>query len=96
MKIQVKKIHLFNGTSKVKASADITIGGQITIYGCSIIEKNDGGKFVSMPQRKDKNDEKKYWSIVWIESKELTEAIRAAVMAEYEKMTGEAEAPGAT
>lgn len=88
MKIEIKKMHLCTDPHiKTKAAADITLGGLITVYGCSVVAKNDGGMFVSMPQKKDKNKEK-YWSIVYIEDKALMEAIQAAVLAEYKKKAG--------
>lgn len=87
MKIEIKKLYIFpNPQGKVRASVDITIGGLITIYGCSIIEGQNNGYFLSMPQKKDSKQEGKYWSIVFINDKELLEAIRHTVVEEYKKL----------
>lgn len=64
--------------------ADVRItteAGSIRINGISIVESKQGGYFVSLPQRKDKNNDR-WFSIVEAEGK-LRDQIRDAIMEAY-------------
>lgn len=37
----------------------------VTIYGCRLLETKDGVPFIGFPQRQDKRDKDKYWSIAY-------------------------------
>ena len=45
----------------------------VTIYGCRICQTKDGEPFVGFPQKKDRKDPNKYWSVCYAPlSKEQT------------------------
>lgn len=37
----------------------------VTIYGCRICENREGVPFVGFPQRRDKHDQDKWWSVAY-------------------------------
>lgn len=37
----------------------------VTIYGCRLLETKDGQPFIGFPQRQDRKDKDKYWSIAY-------------------------------
>lgn len=94
MKVDIIRMHLFDGAGKKKAAADITIGGIITIYGCAVVEGKEGALFIGMPQRKDPKQEGKYWSIVKIEKDEVYAEVSKKVIEEYfKKVAPQTDAP---
>ena len=83
MKVDIKRLHIFEGEGKVKAAADITIGGLVTIYGCKVVLGKEDQLFLGLPQRKDPKDEKKYWPVITVENKEVMAEISGKVVEAY-------------
>lgn len=82
MKIEILRIKAFDGDGKKKAAVDIKIGGMITIYGCSLVEGNDG-LFLGLPQRKDGKVENKWWPVVKIEDATLYTQVKDKAVEAY-------------
>jgi len=77
MEITVKE-----NTNKVGTFYDITLDCGVTIYGCQRKQgtgKNGEYDFISMPQRKGTKDGKDAWFPIISVSRELSDAIHAAV-----------------
>ena len=75
----IAKVFKNNYDGKVKANASITIDEALVVTGLRIIEGSKG-LFVSMPQRKVKEE---YKDLVFPLNKELREQISTAVLKEY-------------
>ncbi len=84
-------------TSKILADASVTLRdplmGDLVIKKIRIMQSNDGGEFVSLPQNKFQKDGKDQYSpIVWA-SKEWKEKIDEAVLSEYSREIAAAARP---
>lgn len=64
----------------LKAFADVSIGGLLTIRGVRVLESKKG-IFVSMPQEQGKNN--KWYDQVVLKSAELYESMSAKVLEHY-------------
>lgn len=63
-------------------SASVTLDGAVIINDCKIMNGKNG-KFISLPERKGKDD--KYYNVVWVVDERLREEITKKVLEEYEK-----------
>ena len=78
------------GNANVTIVADgVTL---MDINDCRIVQKKDGGFFVTTPQKQiEKNGEKKYSSIVFVINEDLKKKIETEVLNEYHKAAGAAD-----
>lgn len=83
LQIQIDKMRKFDrDESKVKGACSVVLAdGRIKINNVTIVEGKNG-LFVSLPQRKGKDD--KYYNIVSIRDDDDLQAIKDAVMAAFE------------
>ena len=65
---------------------DVCINDEVVIYGCKIVNAKNGGKFVSMPQRKGNDD--KYYAHVRFKTRELQDEFSHLVISAYEGNSG--------
>ena len=79
--IQVSRIYRFDGESKLKAFADITLAG-IVIKGFSVVNGSNG-LFVSMPRHQGKDG--KWYNTVYPTTKELKEQLSEVVLTAYKE-----------
>lgn len=63
-------------------SASVTLDGAVIINDCKIMNGKNG-KFVSLPERKGKDE--KYYNVVWVVDNRLREDITAKILEEFEK-----------
>lgn len=86
MKIDVLKLRLVDGNGAVCGYADVTIAGEITLYGCKIVQQDGQRAYVRPPDRPYPGpDGTKRWTpIVEIHDEAMRAAIQAAVLAAYE------------
>lgn len=77
------RIHLLNGSDKIKAVASVLVGESIMVTGIRIVE-GIHGLFISMPQRKNSNIGE-YTDVVFPISKEMREELSALLLAEFSK-----------
>lgn len=63
-------------------SASVTLDGAVIINDCKIMNGKNG-KFVSLPERKGKDD--KYYNVVWVVDNRLREEMTAKILEEFEK-----------
>lgn len=84
MQITNVKVTKFDGTSKVKGVATITLDNEFVIHNLKIVEKkNTKELFIAMPNRKNKAGEfKDYCHPI---TKTLREIITKSIFAEFEK-----------
>lgn len=76
------KIYPQAGKGNLLAFASATIGGCFAVNGIRIMD-SEKGKFVSMPQ--NKGNDGKYHDICCPTTKEMRQALNAAVLGEYQK-----------
>jgi stage V sporulation protein G len=79
--IQVIRLHKFDGDSKTKAFADISIGDFI-VKGLRVVEGPDG-LFLAMPSEKAKDG--KWYNTFFPATKEAHQVLADAVLAEFQK-----------
>ena len=79
--IQVSRIYRFNGESKLKAFADVSLAG-IIIKGFSIVDGSQG-LFVSMPRHQGKDG--KWYNTIYPTTKELKTQLCEAVLTAYKE-----------
>jgi len=79
--IQVSRIYRFDGESKLKAFADVSLGG-IVIKGFSVVNGSNG-LFVSMPRHQGKDG--KWYNTVYPTTKELKEQLSEVVLTAYKE-----------
>lgn len=82
MNIKASVYVVENPQNKILGTASITLDECFVVKGLRIMENNNGGKFVSMPNRKV-NEE--YKDIAFPITKELREQIQKAVLDEFNK-----------
>ena len=63
-------------------SASVTLDGAVIINDCKIMNGKNG-KFVSLPERKGKDD--KYYNVVWVVDNRLREEMTAKILEEFDK-----------
>ncbi|RKY33264.1 MAG: septation protein spoVG [Candidatus Omnitrophota bacterium] len=79
--IEVSRIHRVQGDSKLKAFADVSLGG-IVVKGLRIVNGSNG-LFVSMPRHQGKDG--KWYSTVYPTTKELQQELSEVVLAAYQE-----------
>ena len=79
--IQVVRLHRFEGDSKTKAFADISIGHFI-VKGLRVVEGKKG-MFLAMPQEKAKDG--KWYDTFFPATKEAREVLNELVLAAYQQ-----------
>lgn len=65
---------------------DICLNDEVVIYGCKIVNAKNGGKFVSMPQRKGNDD--KYYAHVRFKDRAKQDEFSHLVISAYEGNSG--------
>ena len=84
MKISDVRVRIVkNESSKIKASASITIDDCFVVHDIKVIDNNDGGYFIAMPSRKTPDGEFK--DIVHPLNTETREEIRDIVLKAFEE-----------
>lgn len=84
MQITNVKVTKFDGSSRVKGMATITLDNEFVIHNIKIVTKKDKDEvFVSMPSRKNK--EGQYQDFCHPITKELRENITKSILEEYSK-----------
>ena len=83
--MEIKNLRKNNGPGRARAFFSVCWPGRMTINGCSLVEGKDGGYFVGLPQTPytDKQGNKKYSNVVWIDDKDLLKKILDAVLELY-------------
>jgi stage V sporulation protein G len=79
--IQVVRLHRFDGDSKTKAFADISIG-HFVVKGLRIVEGKKG-VFLAMPQEKSKDG--KWYDTFFPATKEAREVLNELVLTAYQQ-----------
>lgn len=77
------RVHLLNGSDKVKGIASCLIGESVMLTGIRIVE-GQNGLFISMPQRKNSNTGE-YLDVAFPISKEVREELSLQVLGEFSK-----------
>lgn len=90
MKISDVKVYLpKKDKKKFKAFASVTFDDCFVVTGVRVLEKKDGGLFVSMPQKYDEKEEG-YSDIVFPVTKDFREELLDAVLDAYDAKVAEA------
>lgn len=100
MTVEITDIRIFRvlGSNKVKAYANVTLGGEYAVHGVKVMEREDGTLWVSMPRQKSASDGQ--WRDVFHPiTSEARQRLYKAVLDAYEKFVGESggggsQAPG--
>ncbi len=86
MSVEITDVRVFrtSGQGKVKAYVNVTLGGEYTIHGVKVMERDDGALWVSMPRLRSPG------SGVWRDifhpiTAEARERLINAVLAAYEE-----------
>lgn len=84
MKITAKITKMGDGSSKIKATADVFIDGAFKVSGIKVCQGSKG-LFVGMPSNAytNSNGEKKYTDIFYPITKEAREALTKVVISKY-------------
>jgi DNA-binding cell septation regulator SpoVG len=85
IKITVNNLRISEKEGKLKAFASVDIAGKIELFGCKLME-SDNGMWVAYVQRKG-NDEK-WYDNVRIKDDDLKKAITDAFISAYKKQIG--------
>lgn len=80
MDLEIVRLHRMDGTSKIKAFVDISIGGFV-IKGLRVVEGKNG-LFLGMPQGKAKDG--KWYDSVYAADKETEQNLSQMVLAAYQ------------
>lgn len=84
MEVKVSRVHVLqDAKGKTRAFADVVVSGAVAIHGVRIIE-SEKGLFISFPAEKSEKDGR-YYEVVHPVTKEAREAIRQAVLGEYQR-----------
>lgn len=84
-KIEVVKIQRLDNGGKLLGFASVRLGG-IIIHDWRIVKHDDGPAWVTGPQKVvEKNGERKYLGIIYIENKALMDEITNLIMAKYDE-----------
>jgi stage V sporulation protein G len=89
MSVEITDVRVFrtSGSGKIKAYVNVTLGGEYTIHGVKVMERDDGALWVSMPRLRSPG------SGVWRDifhpiTAEARERLIEAVLAAYEEAPG--------
>lgn len=86
MKVSIEK----SNATQYGVFLDVLYNDEFIIYGCKIVNAKNGGKFVSMPQRKGNDD--KYYAHCRFKTRELQDEFSHLVISAYEGNSGSNEA----
>ena len=81
----IKVVRAFDG--KYGVLCDLSINN-VTIYGCRVCATKEGEAFIGFPQKKDRKDPEKWWSIVYAP---LTDEQTSDVLEQVENLLAEDE-----
>ena len=58
MSVEITDVRIFRviGSGKIKAYANVTLGGEYAVHGVKVMEREDGSLWVSMPRQKSASD----------------------------------------
>ena len=59
---EIKVTRVFDGKYGTLFDMDIN---HVMIYGCRLLETKDGVPFIGFPQKADRNDKEKWWSVAY-------------------------------
>ncbi len=79
--IQVSRIYKIDGDTKLKAFADVSVGG-IVVKGLRIVDGSNG-LFVGMPRHQGKDG--KWYDTVYLANKEMQKQLSDSVLAAYQE-----------
>ena len=78
MKVSIEK----SNATQYGVFLDVCLNDEVVIYGCKIVNAKNGGKFVSMPQRKGNDD--KYYAHVRFKDRAKQDEFSHLVISAYE------------
>ncbi len=93
--MEITDIRIFRiiGSDKVKAYANVTLGGEYAVHGVKVMERDDGSLWVSMPRQRSASDGQ--WRDVFHQiTSEARERLYPAVLDAYERFVGESGGDG--
>jgi DNA-binding cell septation regulator SpoVG len=82
IKVTINNLRVSEKVGKLKAFASVDIAGKIELFGCKLME-SDNGLWVAYVQRKGNDD--KWYDNVRIKDEELKKAITDAYIQAYKK-----------
>jgi stage V sporulation protein G len=85
MGVEISDVRIFRvlGSGKVKAFANVTLGGEYAVHGIRVMERDDGSLWVSMPRQRSSSDGS--WRDVFHPvTSEAREKLISAVLDAYE------------
>lgn len=80
---EIKVLRAFDG--KYGVLCDLSINN-VTVYGCRVCATKEGEPFIGFPQKRDRKDEDKWWSIVYAP---LTDDQTADILEQIETLLSE-------
>jgi len=83
MRLQVKRMIVFEGEGSLKAFCDLAIEDSFLLRGIRIVEGKDG-LFVSMPRQQAKSQ--KWFDSVVVLTQEAKTAVKEIILNEYNKV----------
>lgn len=92
--VEIMDIRIFRiiGGDRVKAYANVTLGGEYAVHGVKVMEREDGTLWVSMPRQRSASDGQ--WRDVFHPITSVArDRLHKAVLKAYERFVGE---PGGT
>jgi len=87
MEVTAVKINLLNTDNQVKAIGSFTLDKAFVVSGIRVMERKDGGQFVSFPAREKSNGE--YEDVAFPITKDMHKKITDAVVEEYKRVLDE-------
>lgn len=87
MEVTSVKINLLNTDNQVKAIGNFTLDNAFVVSGIRVMERKDGGQFVSFPAREKSNGE--YEDVAFPITKDMHKKITEAVVEEYNRVLNE-------
>lgn len=78
--IRVERLYRFNGDGRLKAFADVSLGGSFVIKGLRVVQ-GEKGLFVGMPTGQGKDG--KWYNIAYPITKQMREELTEAVLTAY-------------
>jgi stage V sporulation protein G len=87
--VEISDVRIFRiiGGGRVKAYANVTLGGEFAVHGIRVMEREDGSLWVSMPRQKSASDGT--WRDVFHPiTSEARERLHRAVLDAYARFVG--------
>jgi stage V sporulation protein G len=88
--VEISDVRIFRivGGDRVKAYANVTLGGEFAVHGVKVMEREDGSLWVSMPRQRSASDGQ--WRDVFHPiTSEARERLHKVVLEAYERFMGE-------